>query len=284
MDRIETRRLLKMEKIGLIAGSGRFPLIFTRAVRAQGLAVIAVAHRGETDREIETAVNYPDSACHWIQVGQLNRLIRIFKEAGVQKVVMAGGINKARFFNTQAPDGRALKLMQEVASNQDDPLLRAVAGEIESEGMQVVSSTDYLSSIRVGQGVMTDRAPTEEEWSDIRSGWEIAKTIGHLEIGQCVVIKQGIILAVEAVEGTDAAIRRGGELCLSGAVVVKVSKPHQDLRFDVPTVGPSTLEVMRGVRASALALEAGKALILDRELTLETANRAGITIVGVEKP
>ena len=273
-----------MEKIGLIAGNGRFPLLFAQSAKEQGLCVIAVAHRGETPAELEEVVAASGGKVHWIYVGQLNRLIRIFKSAGVQQVVMAGGIKKTRFFFNARPDLRALRLLRRLRHHQDDTLLRAIAHDLEGEGLQVRECTLFLSAILADKGVMTKRAPTEEEWEDIRFGWGAAKEIGRLDIGQCVVVKQRVILAVEAVEGTDEAILRGGRLCDSGAVVVKVSKPYQDLRFDVPAVGPSTLKAMSEVKAKVLALEAGRTLILDKEVVMEEARKLGICVVGVEQP
>jgi DUF1009 family protein len=271
-----------MEKIGLIAGNGRFPIIFAQNAIEQGLSVVAVAHRGETLPELETVVAGSGGQISWIHVGQLGRLIKIFKSAGVDQVVMAGGIKKTRLFTNVRPDLRSLKLLRQIGQNKDDLLLRAVARELESEGLKVKESTLYLSSILASKGPMTRRVPTGEEWEDIKFGWEIAKEVGRLEIGQCIVVKQRVVLAVEAIEGTDDTIRRGGRLCRSGAVVIKVSKPHQDLRFDVPAVGPSTIEAMKEVKASTLALEAGKTLLLDKDILLEMADREKISIVGME--
>lgn len=273
-----------VERIGLIAGNGRFPVIFAENAGKQGLTVIAVAHRGETVPEIEAAVNATGGEVHWVYVGQLGRLIKVFKGAGVTQVVMAGGIRKTRLFSNVRPDLRSLKLLRRVRRNQDDLLLRAVARELEDEGLAVRESTFFLSSILACKGLMTRRKPTEEEWEDIRFGWDIAKEIGRLDIGQCVVVKKRTVLAVEAVEGTDPAITRGGRLCQSGAVIIKVSKPNQDLRFDIPAVGPSTLESMRRVGARVLAVEAGKTLLLDKEVFIRNADRCGISIVGVESP
>lgn len=271
-----------MEKIGLIAGNGRFPLIFAENAREQGLSVVAVAHRGETLPELEKVVSDSGGQVYWIHVGQLTRLIRIFKSAGVEQVVMAGGIKKTRLFSNLRPDLRSLRLLRQAGQNKDDLLLRAVARELESEGLKVRESTLYLSSILAIKGPMTQRIPTPEEWKDIKFGWEIAKEVGRLEIGQCIVVKRRVVLAVEAIEGTDETIKRGGRLCRSGAVVIKVSKPHQDLRFDVPAIGPSTIEAMVEVKAETLALEAGKTLLLDKAIILEKADRAGISIVGME--
>jgi DUF1009 family protein len=271
-----------MEKIGLIAGNGRFPIIFAQKAAEQGLTVVAVAHRGETLPELETVVTKSGGQIIWLHVGQLGRLIKAFKSAGVGEVVMAGGIKKTRLFSDVRPDLRSLKLLRQVGQNKDDVLLRAVARELEDEGLTVRESTLYLSSILASKGPMTRRVPTSEEWKDIQFGWQVAKEVGRLEIGQCIVVKRQVVLAVEAIEGTDETIKRGGRLCRSGAVVVKVSKPQQDLRFDVPAVGPSTVEAMKEVKASILAVEAGKTLLLDKEMVLEMANREKISIMGME--
>ncbi len=273
-----------MEKIGLIAGNGRFPVIFSENAARQGLTVIAVAHRGETLAEIEPAVAATGGSVHWVYVGQLGRVIKTFKKAGVNQVVMAGGIRKTRLFSNVRPDLRSLKLLRQVRLNQDDYLLRAVARELETEGLVVRESTLFLASILADKGLLTKRKPTGEELEDIRFGWEVAKGIGRLDIGQCVVVKKRTVLAVEAVEGTDPTILRGGQLCRSGAVIIKVSKPNQDLRFDVPAIGPSTLEVMRQVDSRVLAVEAGKTLLLDKDIVLQKANKFGISIIGMESP
>lgn len=270
-----------MEKIGLIAGNGRFPILFAQKAIEQGLSVVAVAHRGETLPELEEVVTASGGQVTWVHVGQLGRLIKVFKSAGVEQVVMAGGIKKTRLFTNIRPDLRSLKLFRQIGQNKDDLLLRAVAQELESEGLMVRESTLFLSSILASKGPMTRRVPNDEEWEDIKFGWEIAKEIGRLDIGQCIVVKRRVVLAVEAIEGTDETIRRGGRLCQSGAVVIKVSKPHQDLRFDVPAVGPSTIEAMKEVRAHTLALEAGKTLLLDKDVVLELADRLKISIIGI---
>jgi UDP-2,3-diacylglucosamine hydrolase len=196
--------------------------------------------------------------------------------------VMLGGIKKTHFFTTVRPDFRALALATRLALWKDDDILREIAAELEREGITIRESTFGLQGILVEEGTLTRRTPSQKEWDDIRYGWEVAKEIGRLDIGQCVVIKDRVVIAVEAVEGTDAAIKRGGELAKDGAVVVKRCKPQQDLRFDLPAVGPRTIEVMQSVKASALALEAGKTVLLDREIMLDKARQAGIAVVGMK--
>ncbi len=267
-----------MNKIGLIAGNGTFPVAFARAAKQKGMQVIAVAHEGETVPELAQAVD----AIFWIKVGQLGKLISIFKEQGVHDVLMAGGIKKTRLFSGM-PDLRAAALLAKMLYKKDDSILRAVAAELESEGITVRESTLYLDNLLVPVGVLTRRKPTKDEQKDIDFGWEMAKEIGRLDIGQTVVVKNQAVLAVEAIEGTDEAIRRGGSLCNQGAVVVKICKPHQDLRFDLPAVGKQTIQTMHEVKASCLAVEAGKTIIFDREEVVEAADRSGITIVAIQR-
>lgn len=266
------------QRIGLIAGNGRFPIIFAVNAKRLGYHVSAVAHEGETEPELANHVD----RIQWIKIGQLNKLIQAFKEDDISQAVMLGGIKKTHVFTTVRPDFRALALAAKLALWKDDDILREIAAELEREGIMIRESTFGLQGILVEEGTLTRRSPTKKEWDDIRYGWEVAHEIGRLDIGQCVVIKDRVVVAVEAVEGTDAAIKRGGELAQEGAVVVKRSKPQQDLRFDLPAVGPRTIEVMQSVKASVLALEAGKTVLLDRDAMLENARRAGVTIVGIK--
>ena len=267
------------ERIGLIAGNGRFPIIFADNARKLGYHVSAVAHEGETEPELADHVD----RIHWIKIGQLNKLIKAFKEDKVHQAVMLGGIKKTHVFTTVRPDFRTLALATRLALWKDDDILREFAKELEQEGIVICESTFGLEGILVEEGTLTARAPSEKEWEDIRYGWEVAHDIGRLDIGQCVVIKDRVVVAVEAVEGTDGAIKRGGDLAKEGAVVVKRSKPQQDMRFDLPAVGPRTIEVMASVKASVLAIEAGRTILLDREIMLEKAKSARIAIVGITK-
>jgi DUF1009 family protein len=267
------------ERIGLIAGNGRFPIIFADNARKLGYHVSAVAHEGETEPELASHVD----RIHWIKIGQLSKLIKAFKEDRVHQAVMLGGIKKTHVFTTVRPDFRTLAMATRLALWKDDDILREFAKELEREGIAICESTFGLEGILVEEGSLTARTPTEKEWEDIRYGWEVAHDIGRLDIGQCVVIKDRVVVAVEAVEGTDGAIKRGGELAKEGAVVVKRSKPQQDLRFDLPAVGPRTIEVMASVKASVLAVEAGRTILLDREIMLDKARSARIAIVGIAK-
>jgi len=265
------------ENIGLIAGKGQFPLLFAQAARRQGFSVVAVAHRGETDPSLNDLVD----EIHWIYVGQLNKIIRIFQAAGVRRAVMAGGITRGRLFRDFRPDLRALSLVRRAGTGKDDRLLRAVADEMAQEGITIAPSTLFLEELLAAPGQLSRRRPTPEEMQDIQLGHEVAKELGRLDLGQCVAVRRGVVVALEAIEGTDETIRRGGTLAGPGTVVVKVSKPQQDLRFDVPAVGRDTIRVMAEVKAAALAVEAGKTLIFNREEMLEAAHRAKIVVWGL---
>ncbi|MGO8763372.1 MAG: LpxI family protein [Desulfobaccales bacterium] len=265
------------ENIGLIAGKGQFPLLFAQAARQQGTAVIAVAHRGETDPALASLV----AELHWIHVGQLGKIIRIFKAAGVRQAVMAGGISRGRLFREFRPDWRALSVIRRAGAGQDDRLLRAVAAEMEAEGITIAPSTLFMDDLLAAPGPLSRRPPSPEELSDINLGVQAARELGRLDIGQCAVVRRQVVVALETIEGTDATIHRGGTLAGPGAVVVKVSKPGQDLRFDVPAVGLTTIATMREVKAGVLAVEAGMTLIFDRPEMLKIADQAGIAVWGI---
>jgi UDP-2,3-diacylglucosamine hydrolase len=267
------------ERIGLIAGNGRFPLIFAENAARLGYAVTAVAHIGETSPELERHVD----RIHWVKIGQFNKLIHALKADGVRQAVMLGGISKTHVFTTVRPDLRALAVLSRLRRLKDDDMLREVAAELESEGIQIRESTFGLQGILVEEGTLTRHTPTKKEWADIRYGWEVSAETGRLDIGQCIIVKDSVVVAVEAVEGTDEAIRRGGTLAGSGAVVIKRSKPQQDRRFDLPAIGPDTIETMRSVKATVLAVEAGGSVLIDRDDMLRNAERAGIAVVGVGK-
>jgi UDP-2,3-diacylglucosamine hydrolase len=265
------------ENIGLIAGKGQFPRLFAQAARDHGARVIAVAHRHETDPALADLVD----EIHWIYVGQLGKMIRIFKNAGVRRAVMAGGITRGRLFREFRPDLRALSVVRRAGAGQDDRLLQAVAAEFESEGITIAPSTLFLDELLAPAGQLGKRSPTKDELQDIDFGFKIAKEIGALDIGQTVVVRRQVVVALEAVEGTDECIRRAGALAGPGTVVVKTSKPNQDLRFDVPAVGPDTIQSMIEAQAAVLALEAHKTLTFDRDQMLTAANRNKIAVWGV---
>ena len=263
-------------KLALIAGNGVFPVLVARGARACGVSVIAVAHHGETDPAIEAEVD----ACTWVKVGELGRTIRTFVKAGCDHAVMAGGIGKAQALSSVRPDFRGAAFLLRMRTLQDDRLLRGIAEEIEKEGMPVLSSTKYLPDLVPASGVLTRKKPSASELRDVEFGRRVLKATGPFEIGQTVVVKEGLVFALEAVEGTDAAVRRGAELARGGAVVVKAAKPEQDLRFDVPAIGPETVALMQEVGASVLAIEAGRTIILERDAVVAAANAAAIRILA----
>lgn len=264
--------------LGLVAGGGQFPILLARAARLKGRRVVAVAHKGETAAELADAVD----SIKWIYLGQLGRLINTLKDAGVKDVVFAGTITKKRIFIDVRPDFRALNLWRRIDKRLDDQILRALASEIESEGIKVLPSTVFMDDLLMPSGVITKKKPSCAQLADIDLGRRLASKIGLLDIGQCVVVKDKVILAVEAIEGTDQTILRGGALGGPGVVIVKVCKPSQDTRFDLPAIGIGTIERMKEVKAGVLAIEAGRALFFDRDEAVALADRAGIVVVGIE--
>lgn len=265
------------KRIGLISGSGNFPMIFAESARSEGLEVVAVAHRGETMPELAEVVE----KILWIKLGQLGKLVDFFKDEGVNEVVMAGGIDKKNIYRKVWPDMKALSLWSKLKNRLDDGILRAVAGILGDEGIKVVESTLFLKSLMAPKGTLTKKSPEEHEQKDVDFGWKIAKEIGGLDIGQCIVVKDLVVVAVEAIEGTDETIRRGGKLAKKGAIVVKVLKPNQDLRFDLPAVGLQTIRTMLEVEASCLAIEAGSVIMFEKEEMIREADRSGIAIVAL---
>jgi hypothetical protein len=265
----------ELYKIGLIAGSGQFPLLFAHAAVEAGLQVVAVGFQGETDIALANCVE----EFHLLKLGQLNRLIRAFQRSGITRAAMAGAINKTRLYTRIRPDWRAVKLLNKLRNKKDDFILRAIAQELELEGIHIEASTILLPSLLAPEGILTRCKPNRREEEDIAFGWQLAKGFGHLDVGQCLVVKNQSVLAVEGIDGTDATIIRGGSLCREGAVIIKVSKPSQDLRFDVPAVGLETVETMRRVKAKVLVIEAGKTIIFDQERMIDTADASGISIV-----
>jgi len=270
---------LEAAAIGLIAGGGQFPLLFAQAAKARGRRVVAIAHVNETSSELEALAD----RIYWVKLGQLGKIIASFRREGVCETVFAGTITKTRIFHDILPDFKGLTLWSKIDRRQDDAILRAVATTLEEEGIRVLASTCYLGHLFFPQGLLTKKKPSSDQMDDIRFGWKVAREIGRLDIGQCVVVRDRSVLAVEAIEGTDAAIRRGGELAGSGAVVVKLKKPGQDFRFDLPATGVKTIETLASVKGAVLAVEAGQSLIFDREAMVEAANRAGIVVVGVSE-
>jgi DUF1009 family protein len=265
------------EKIGIIAGSGQFPLLFIKAAKAAGRIVVVVAHKGETIEEVAAAA---DMVC-WVKLGQLGKIIRFFHDEGVGEAVFLGAITKTQIFRDVLPDLKGLTLWNKIDTRHDDAILRAVAGALEREDIKVLDSTFYLRHLLFPGGVLTKKKPSQEQRKDIEFGWRNARAIGQLDIGQCVVVRNLSVLAVEAIEGTDATILRGGGLAKEKAVVVKVKKPSQDFRFDLPATGLKTVETLASVKGAVLAVEAGQSLLFDREVMVAAADRAGIVVIGV---
>lgn len=265
-----------MSAIGLIAGNGRFPTIFAQAAKAKGLAVHAVAHELEADPSLAQHVD----SLTWVKVGQVDGIIKGFKAHGVTQAVMAGGIGRIRSFTQARPDLGALKVAASLRSMRDDEMLRGVADYFEKHGVRIVAPTDFVPDVLAASGHLAGPVATDAQLKDAAVALEVAEALGRVDVGQTVMVKDGAVLAVEAVEGTDEAIRRGGRYGGKGAVVVKRSKPGQDLRFDLPAIGPQTLEVMREVGASVLVVEAGKTVLLDKAQLFKWAERLRITVLG----
>lgn len=280
-----------MERLGLIAGNGRFPFLLLDAARARGLHVVVAAIREETDPEMETrAAADSGMEVHWLGLGELSRLIDTFRAAGVSRAVMAGQVRHKQIFSSIRPDWRLAKLLLSLRTRSTDMLLGAVAKVLGDEGIELISSTAYLEPMLARAGVLTARVPNETERADITYGLTVARGIAAYDLGQTVVIAAGACVAVEAMEGTDAAIARAGALMQSldstastlerSLTVVKVAKPKQDLRFDVPVVGVPTVQAMHRAGATCLAVDAGRTLLFDEHAMLREADAAGICIVG----
>ncbi len=275
---MEGNNLRLPEKIGIVSGGRKFPILCAKKALERGHKVYAICHKGETLKELE-------DYCHqvkWIHLGQLGKIISFFKKNDVSTVIFAGTIKKTRLFVDIRPDLRAINLWRKMKGHLDDSILRNVARELESEGIEVVSPTLLLEELLFPAGILTKKKPNNHEMEDVKFGYEIAKKIGSLDIGQCIVVKDKVVLAVEAIEGTDETIKRGGALARSGAIVVKICKPGQDTRFDLPAIGKDTIKTMSEVKASVLAVEAGKALFFDKEDAIKLADKKGIVILGIE--
>jgi hypothetical protein len=278
-------------RLGLIAGNGRFPFLLLQAARSHGLKVVVAAIKEEADPEMD-ALAAADSAVrvHWLSLGELSKLIETFQAEGVTRAVMAGQVKHTQIFSSIRPDWRLAKLLMNLRTRNTDVLLGAVAKVLADEGIELISSTEYLEPLLAKPGVLTKRAPTAEEQKDIDYGRTVARAIAAYDLGQTVVIAAQACVAVEAMEGTDATIERAGVLMhrlgdpastLSRALtVVKVAKPNQDMRFDVPVIGIATIETMKRAGATCLALEAGRTLLFDSEAIVRAADEAGIAIVA----
>ena len=281
-------------KLGLIAGNGRFPFLLLEAARAQGVPVVVAAIREETDAEMDQRAAADEGVTvHWLSLGELSRLIETFQKEGVQKAVMAGQVKHKQIFSSIRPDWRLAKLLLNLRTRNTDMLLGAVAKVLGDEGIELISSTAFLEPLLAQEGVLTKRAPDPDECKNIEYGLGVARAVAGFDIGQTVVVAAQACVAVEAMEGTDATIERAGRLMesLGGdestldrrLTVVKVAKPNQDMRFDVPVIGMATVETMIRAGASCLSIEAGRTLLFDRASLLERASRAGIAIVAAPR-
>jgi DUF1009 family protein len=265
-----------MKRLGLIAGNGIFPLEVAAAARRRGIAVIAIAHQGESITELEGACN----EITWIRVGEIQRLIDILRAGNVDAAAMAGGIARTRLGDSFAPDARALAMLTRIGRLSDDAILRALAREIESEGIPVIDPVPIMDDAIAGQGRLAGPEPAADLMADLALAFGVMDALGDFDIGQAVAIHRGVVAAIEAVEGTDAALRRAAALCGRGLVVAKAAKRGQDLRFDRPAIGPATIELLADLGAAMLAVAAGEALILERARTFALADRTGVTIYG----
>ena len=272
-------------KLGLIAGNGRFPFLVLDAARAQGYDVTIVAAKEETFPELSEAARRHGSAIHWISLGQLGTCISVLKDAGVSHAVMAGQVKHTKIFaGGIIPDLTFLSVLKQLTSKNTDGLIGAVAHVLHDRGIELMDSTALLEPLLAKPGVLTKRAPTGDERNDFEFGYRMADVIAALDIGQTIAVKHQAVVAVEAMEGTDEVIGRAGHLAGPGVRIVKVAKPKQDMRFDVPVVGIATIQAMRVAGASALSVDAGKTLMIDGEAIIASANEAGVAIVGRVPP
>lgn len=266
-------------RYGLIAGNGRFPFLVLEAARSQGIDMVVAAIKEETSPDIERQAQ----TVHWLSLGQLGKLIKTFKAEGVNKAIMAGQVKHKQIFSGILPDLKMMQVLASLATRNTDSLIGAVARVLEDEGIHLIESTLFLEPLLPRPGVLTKRPPSEDEQKDLEYGYKLARELGRLDVGQTVVVADAACIAVEAMEGTDAVIQRAASLANGRALrVVKLAKPNQDLRFDVPVIGIPTVEVLRRSGATAMAIEAGKTLMIDRDELLREADAAAITIVARE--
>ena len=271
-------------RLGLIAGNGRFPFLVLDAARSMGHQVTVIAAKEEAFDDLNAAAASAHAAIHWISLGQLGKCITLMKSAGVTHAVMAGQVKHTKIFaGGIVPDLKFMSLLAKLPARNTDGLIGAVASVLKDEGIELIDSTSLLTPLLAAPGVMTNRAPTEEERRDLDFGYRMADVIAGIDIGQTIAVKNQAVVAVEAMEGTDEVIARAARLAGEGVRLVKVAKPNQDMRFDVPVVGLATIEAMRAARATALSIDAGKALMFEREQMIATANASGIVIVGRER-
>ena len=269
-----------MGRIGIIAGNGKFPFLVLQGARDLGREVTVVAVKEEASTDLERAARDAGADLHWVSLGHLGKCIKILKSAGARQAVMAGQVKHVSIFSGIVPDFTLLTALSRIKSRNTDALINAVAEVMSGEGIDLIDSTAFLAPLLAGSGVLSARPPTEEERADFEFGYRMADAIAALDIGQTIAVKHKAVVAVEAMEGTDEAIGRAGYLAGPGVRIVKVAKPRQDMRFDVPVIGLATIQAMRVAGASALSVDAGKTLVLDGKDVFASANEAGIAIVG----
>jgi len=263
-------------KFGLIAGNGKFPFMVVDGARQAGVPLVVAAIREETDPDMDQRAE----RVQWVGIGQLGRMIRFFKEEGVEKAIMAGQVKHVQIFSRAVPDARMLKVLLKLSRRNTDALIGAIASELQSEGIELVDSTCFLQDSLAKSGTLTRRQPSKQEREDIEYGLEIAREIARLDLGQTIVVRARACVAIEAMEGTDATIRRAGQLVNGKLTVVKVAKPNQDMRFDVPVVGVPTIEAMVEAGATCLSITAGKTLMFDRDEMIRAAEKHKIAITA----
>jgi DUF1009 family protein len=267
--------------LGLIAGNGRFPFLVLDAARSMGHHVTVIATREEASTDLNDAAASAHAGIHWISLGELGKCITLLKDAGASHAVMAGQVKHTKIFaGGIVPDAKFLSVLMKLPFRNTDGLIGAVASVLKDEGIELIDSTSLLKPMLASAGVMTKRPPTDEERADFAFGYERADAIAALDIGQTIAVKDRAVVAVEAMEGTDEVIARAGHLAGAGVRIVKVAKPQQDMRFDVPVVGLATVQAMRAAGAVALSIDAGKTLMFERDALIQSADEAGITIVG----
>jgi UDP-2,3-diacylglucosamine hydrolase len=275
-----------VSRIGLIAGNGRFPFLVLQGARSLGLDVTVVAVKEEAFPELEEAAQAAGADLTWVSLGHLGKCIKVLKAAGAHQAVMAGQVKHSKIFSGIIPDLTFWSVLTKLRAKNTDALISAVAEVLRGEGIELLNSTTFLAPLLAKQGTLGRRGPSPEELEDFAFGYHMADAVAALDIGQSIVVKDKAVVAVEAMEGTDAVIRRAGEIAGPGTRIVKVAKPKQDMRFDVPVVGVATIEVMKAAGATAISIDAGKTLVMDGDKFFEAADAAGIAVVGrlVETP
>ena len=269
-----------MSRIGLIAGNGRFPFLVLQGARSLGHDVTVVAVKEEAFKDLEQAARDAEAELHWVSLGHLGKCIKILKSAGVRQAVMAGQVKHVKIFSGIVPDVTLLSVLARLTARNTDSLISGVADVMRDEGIELIDSTAFLAPLLAQAGTLTARGPDADERTDFDFGYRVADAIAALDVGQTIVVKHKAVVAVEAMEGTDEVIGRAGHLAGSGVRVIKVAKPKQDMRFDVPVIGIATIQAMRAAGASALSIDAGRTLVLDGAHVFKSADEAGIAIIG----